>query len=71
MKNVYEVLRQKEAEIERLTKELQALHIVAPLLLEDIFKEQVQVAAPAVQRSESVPQSALVTGAPNSKPAWP
>jgi hypothetical protein len=32
MKNVYEVLRSKEIDLERLRKEVDALRIVAPLL---------------------------------------
>ena len=32
MKNVYEVLRQKELELARLEKEVEALRVVAPLL---------------------------------------
>lgn len=35
MKNVYEVLRQKEIELTRLEKEVEALHLVAPLLSEE------------------------------------
>ena len=35
MKNVYEVLRQKELEMSRLEKEVVALRVVAPLLSED------------------------------------
>jgi hypothetical protein len=35
MKNVYEVLRQKELEVSRLEKEVEALRIAAPLLSED------------------------------------
>jgi len=35
MKNVYEVLRQKEVELTRLEKEVEALRIAAPLLLEE------------------------------------
>jgi len=35
MKNVYEVLRQKELEISRLKKEVEALRVAAPLLSED------------------------------------
>ena len=35
MKNVYEVLRQKELELARLEKEVEALRIAAPLLSED------------------------------------
>ena len=35
MKNVYEVLRQKEMELTRLEKEVEALRLVAPLLNEE------------------------------------
>jgi hypothetical protein len=35
MKNVYEVLRQKELEVSRLQKEVEALKAAAPLLSED------------------------------------
>jgi hypothetical protein len=35
MKNVYEVLRQKELEVSRLQKEVEALRVAAPLLLAD------------------------------------
>jgi hypothetical protein len=35
MKNVYEVLRQKELEKSRLEKEVEALRVSAPLLSED------------------------------------
>jgi hypothetical protein len=38
MKNVYEVLRQKELELTRLEKEVEALRVAAPLLSEE--KEQ-------------------------------
>lgn len=35
MKNVYEVLRQKEMELTRLEKEVEALRVAAPLLSEE------------------------------------
>jgi hypothetical protein len=35
MKDVYEVLRQKEREVSRLKKEVEALRIAAPLVSED------------------------------------
>jgi hypothetical protein len=35
MKNVYEVLRQKELEVSKLGIEIEALRVVAPLLTED------------------------------------
>jgi hypothetical protein len=35
MKDIYEVLRQKELELSRLKKEVEALRVAAPLLSED------------------------------------
>jgi hypothetical protein len=35
MKNVYEVLRQKELEVSRLQKEVEALRVAGPLLSDD------------------------------------
>jgi hypothetical protein len=35
MKNVYEVLRQKELELTRLEKEVEALRVAAPLLSDE------------------------------------
>ncbi len=35
MKNIYEVLRQKEQEIRRLEKEIEALRVVLPMLTEE------------------------------------
>ncbi len=35
MRDVYEVLRQKELEMSRLQKEVEALRVAAPLLLAD------------------------------------
>jgi hypothetical protein len=46
MKNVYEVLRQKEMELTRLEKEVEALRLVAPLLSEE--KENALEAAKSV-----------------------
>ena len=71
MKNIYEVLRQKEADIERLKKELQALRIVAPLLEEELAAE-VQVAPPPMRTHPTVqakPAPAAV--AVDTKPIWP
>ena len=39
MKNVYEVLRQKELELARLEKEVEALRVVAPLLSPEDSKD--------------------------------
>jgi hypothetical protein len=72
MKNIYDVMRQKEQEIERLRKELQALHIVAPLLGEELTEGEAAVAVAAVPPYLAMPQkSAPVAGAPDSRSLWP
>ena len=55
MKNVYEVLRQKEMELTRLEKEVEALRLVAPLLSEE--KESLsEMAKPALANAVNGPQ---------------
>lgn len=59
MKNVYEVLRQKEMELTRLEKEVEALRLVAPLLSEE--KEALgDMAKPALATAVNGPQPARV-----------
>ena len=59
MKNVYEVLRQKEMELTRLEKEVEALRLVAPLLSEE--KEIIaDVAKPALATAVNGPQPARI-----------
>jgi hypothetical protein len=56
MKNVYEVLRQKEMELTRLEKEVEALRLVAPLLSEE--KEMASdMAKPALATAVNGPQA--------------
>lgn len=56
MKNVYEVLRQKEMELTRLEKEVEALRLVAPLLSEE--KEgAAEIAKPALATAVNGPQT--------------
>lgn len=61
MKNVYEVLRQKELELTRLEKEVEALRVAAPLLSEE--KEQMaeapkpSLAPPAQPQPVRIPQA--------------
>jgi hypothetical protein len=63
MKNVYEVLRQKELELARLEKEVEALRVAAPLLSED--KEALEATnnkptlATAPQQPIRIPQPAV------------
>lgn len=68
MRNIYEVLRQKEADIERLKKELQALRVVAPLLEEELLAET-QTAPATVRNYPTVPAKPAV--AADTKPIWP
>ena len=43
MKDAYEVLRQKEADVARLRREIASLQIVAPLLSDDSHSEDTQL----------------------------
>jgi hypothetical protein len=71
MKNIYDVLRQKETEIERLRKEIQALRVVAPLLEEELTNE-IQVAPPPARAYTPVQaKPPAVAAATDTKPIWP
>jgi hypothetical protein len=68
MKNVYEVLRQKELELSRLEKEVEALRVAAPLLSDDKDvtsdtatspKPTLATPAPAPQQPIRIPQPAV------------
>lgn len=61
MKNVYEVLRQKELELTRLEKEVEALRVAAPLLSEE--KEQL-AEAPKPTLTAAAPQQPIRIPAP-------
>lgn len=56
MKNVYEVLRQKEMELTRLEKEVEALRLVAPLLSEENKDGISDIAKPALPTAVNGPQ---------------
>jgi hypothetical protein len=53
MKNVYEVLRQKELELTRLEKEVEALRVAAPLLSEE---KEAMAEAPKPSLAPNAPQ---------------
>ncbi len=69
MKNVYEVLRQKEMELTRLEKEVEALRLVAPLLSEglemnsDAAKATLPTAVNGPQQPIRIPASPVVAAA--------
>jgi hypothetical protein len=84
MKNVYEVLRQKELELTRLEKEVEALRVAAPLLSEE--KEQMAeapkpsltaapppqpVRIPPVVAAQSGSAPARVAGWEDAAKRWP
>jgi hypothetical protein len=78
MKNVYEVLRQKELELARLEKEVEALRVAAPLLSEDKeYKESASeavntkptLAAAQAQQPIRIPQPPLAATAPPARAA--
>jgi hypothetical protein len=70
MKNVYEVLRQKEMELTRLEQEVEALRLVAPLLSEE--KENLaDIAKPAMAAAVNGPQSPIRIPAPQVSGASP
>jgi len=67
MKNVYEVLRQKEMELARLEKEVEALRLVAPLLSEEKESADSSKASFGIgttQQPIRIPQAAAVGQAP-------
>jgi hypothetical protein len=85
MKNVYEVLRQKELELSRLEKEVEALRVAAPLLSDDkdiavdaVPKPTLTTTTPAPQQPIRIPQPAVqaapvarAAGWEDSAKRWP
>ena len=62
MKNVYEVLRQKELELARLEKEVEALRVAAPLLSDEkepIAAADATIAKPTLTAAASIPQQPI------------
>ena len=66
MKDVYELLRQKELEISRLETEVEALRVVAPLLSEN--QEVSHDDQPIATRSTTPSQPTRVPMAVNANP---
>jgi hypothetical protein len=77
MKNVYEVLRQKELELARLEKEVEALRVAAPLLSDDkdlssdtVSTKPTLTAAPsATQQPIRIPQPQVAPVQPTARAA--
>jgi hypothetical protein len=62
MKDPYQVLEQKEMELERVRTEIEALHLAIPLLAED---------ADWIEHVLASPLSQFRGGGPASAKAWP
>jgi hypothetical protein len=86
MKNVYEVLRQKELELAKLEKEVEALRVAAPLLSDDkeaaseaaMNKPTLASASPSQQPIRipqpavaATPQPARAAGWEDTAKRWP
>ena len=73
MKNIYDVMRQKELEIERLKKEIEALRVVAPMLEDRETAPITTSSAPAKPYSPTQQTSEPVIAADTGKAArvWP
>ena len=74
MKDVYEVLRQKELEISTLQIEVEALRIVAPLLSEDeesvYDSKSTSIRWPAPSAPPQVPQAVNANPQPTRSADW-
>jgi hypothetical protein len=78
MKNVYEVLRQKELEMARLEKEVEALRVAAPLLSDDkdlasdsaASKPTLTAASATPQQPIRIPQPAVNQGPTARAAGW-
>ena len=72
MKNVYEVLRQKELELARLEKEVEALRVAAPLLSDESKESTSDTPKPtltAAQAQQPLRIPAPVAAAASTTPA--
>jgi len=71
MKNVYEVLRQKEMELTRLEKEVEALRLVAPLLSEEQKETMAEVSKPTLAAATGPQQPIRIPAPPVAVGAQP
>jgi hypothetical protein len=73
MKNIYDVMRQKELEIDRLKKEIEALRLVAPMLEDKEPTREIASSTPAKTYSSTQQSSDQVLAADPVKAArvWP
>ncbi|HEX8814424.1 MAG TPA: hypothetical protein VF753_02890 [Terriglobales bacterium] len=72
MRNVYEVLRQKELELAKLEKEVEALRVAAPLLSDDkevadISEAKATAVAAGSQQPIRIPQPVAASAPPTAR----
>jgi len=65
MKDIYDVIRQKEAELERVQREIDAMRLSAKLL-EDTARVSMPATVPVYSAPQSKPQPSNPTAAPVS-----
>jgi hypothetical protein len=68
MKDIYEVLHQKEADLARVHKEIESLKIVAPLLADDAVQKNFDPAWTSDEPSKKPASSVTQTVFPQSAP---
>ena len=68
MKNIYEVLRQKELELQQLQKDIEALRVAARLLADDNEAETITTRS-SMGSSVSTPRISTAAVAAAAKPA--
>jgi hypothetical protein len=72
MKNIYDVMRQKELEIERLKKEIEALRVVAPMLEDkESAREMAAGASPVKPFSPTQQNEPVAAEAGKAARVWP
>jgi hypothetical protein len=71
MKDVYEVLRQKELEVSSLEKEVEALRVAAPLLSEDQEPGDDKPRLAASLAANAAPQPDRATEREDQAKHWP
>jgi hypothetical protein len=69
MKDIYSLIRQKEGELERIQRELEALHLSARLLEEDARPVATTSASVAAATYNPVPAKPQTGGQPTAAPA--
>jgi len=74
MKNIYEVLRQKELELARLEKEVEALRVAAPLLSDEkdavVEVPKPTLTPPAPQQPIRIPAPVAAAAPPARAAGW-